>query len=77
MTKAEKMLMLGVGAFLLGYLTLGRWTPQTIHNLADNLGIPWDNDPDFMALSKKVTGKRHLDDMTPRELKALSVALRR
>jgi Cu-Zn family superoxide dismutase len=74
--KTEKMLMLGVGAFLLSYLTLGRWTPQAIHNLADSLNIPWDNDPGFMALSEKVTGKRHLDDMTPRELKALSVALR-
>jgi hypothetical protein len=74
--KTEKMLMLGVGALVLGYLMMGRWTPKGIHKLADSLDIPWDSDPGFMDLSERVTGKRHLDDMTPKELKVLAEALR-
>ena len=52
------------------------WTPQRIHTLADDLGIPWDDDPDFMAFSKGVTGKGHLDDMTAVELGKLAQALK-
>lgn len=52
------------------------WTPSRVHDLADSLGVPWDDDPEFMALSKEVTGKEHLDDMTPRELEATAQALR-
>ena len=74
--KTEKIVMLGIGALVLGYLIVGRWTPKAIHKLADSRNIPWDNDPNFMALSQAVTGKRHLDDMTPNELEALARALR-
>ena len=38
-------------------------TPDTIHKLADRKGIKWDNDPDFLALTKKLIGKEHLDDL--------------
>ncbi len=38
-------------------------TPQHIHDLADRLGIPWDDDPGFLEMTKRVTGKAHLDDL--------------
>lgn len=43
-------------------------TPDSIHDLADQRGVAWDNDAKFMAQSQLLTGKRHLDDMTPMEL---------
>lgn len=42
-----------------------------IHTLADERGIPWDNDPDFLALTKELTGKEHLDELTPNERQAV------
>lgn len=50
-------------------------TPARIHTLADTLGVPWDNDKHFMDFSAEVTGKRHLDAMTPAELSVLAGAL--
>lgn len=44
-------------------------TPDTIHKLADRKGIKWDNEPSFLALTKKLTGKEHLDDLDRAELK--------
>ena len=38
-------------------------SPDTIHKLADRKGIKWDNEPDFLALTKRLTGKKHLDDL--------------
>jgi hypothetical protein len=38
-------------------------TPETIHKLADSKDVKWDNDPAFLALTKRLTGKRHLDDL--------------
>lgn len=38
-------------------------TPDTIHKLADRKGIKWDNEPSFLALTNKLTGKEHLDDL--------------
>ena len=32
-------------------------SPTDIHDKADDLGIPWDNEPSFLAWSKKLTGK--------------------
>lgn len=43
-------------------------TPDSIHDLADQRGVAWDNDEEFMAQSQRLTGKRHLDDMTTMEL---------
>ena len=42
---------------------------DTIHNVADEAGIKWDDDPLFMLISKELTGKEHLDDMTEKELR--------
>ena len=44
-------------------------TADTIHRLADRKGIKWDNEPSFLALTKKLTGKEHLDDLDQEELK--------
>ena len=38
-------------------------TPNTIHALADRKGVKWDNDPNFLKLTKRLTGKEHLDDL--------------
>jgi transcriptional regulator with XRE-family HTH domain len=43
-------------------------TPETIHKLADDLGIEWDNEPSFLELTKELTGKEHLDDLNQAEL---------
>jgi hypothetical protein len=40
-------------------------TPATIHKLADRKGVKWDNEPDFLRLTKRLTGKEHLDDLDP------------
>ena len=38
-------------------------TPNDIHKLADSKGIKWDNEPSFLKLTKRLTGKEHLDDL--------------
>jgi hypothetical protein len=43
-------------------------SPNTIHKLADKKGIKWDNEPSFLKLTKQLTGKEHLDDLTQEEL---------
>ena len=50
-------------------------TKKEIHDLADRKGIPWDNDPKFKKWSKGLTGKSHLDDMSPEQLARLKKAL--
>ena len=50
-------------------------TKKEIHDLADKKGIPWDNDPKFKKWSKGLTGKSHLDDMSPEQLARLKKAL--
>jgi hypothetical protein len=44
-------------------------TPNDIHKLADSKGIKWDNEPSFLKLTKKLTGKEHLDDLNQAGLK--------
>jgi hypothetical protein len=44
-------------------------TPKDIHKLADKNNIPWDNEPSFLKLTKRLTGKEHLDDLDQTELK--------
>ena len=51
-----------------GYLNEERISVENIHKRADELGIPWDNDDEFMKLTKGLTGKSHLDEMTSEEL---------
>lgn len=43
-------------------------TPNTIHKLADRKGIKWDDEPSFLRLTKRLTGKAHLDDLNQTEL---------
>lgn len=42
-------------------------TPQTVHQAAEEKGIDYESEA-FMEKSKELTGKEHLDDMTPEEL---------
>jgi predicted chitinase len=44
-------------------------TPNTIHKLADQKGVKWDDEPSFLKLTKQLTGKAHLDDLDQDELK--------
>ena len=46
-------------------------TAKDVHDAADEVGMEWDNDKKFMKLSKEVTGKEHIDDMTSQERKKL------
>tara|TARA_B100000809_G_scaffold217109_1_gene223111 strand:- start:3 stop:602 length:600 start_codon:yes stop_codon:yes gene_type:complete len=40
---------------------------KDVHHAAEEVGMEWDNDENFMSLSKSVTGKEHIDDMTSEE----------
>ena len=42
--------------------------PEDIHKAANDNGISWDDDKDFMSRSKELTNKEHLDDMDQCEL---------
>ena len=42
-----------------------------IHKLADKKGIKWDNEPSFLKLTKRITGKEHLDDLDQVGLKKI------
>jgi hypothetical protein len=44
-------------------------TPNDIHKLADQKNIKWDNEPSFLKLTKRLTGKEHLDDLDQDELR--------
>jgi hypothetical protein len=46
-------------------------TPEDIHDLADRKKIIWDEDPNFMRLTQKLTGKKHLDDLNQEELRIM------
>ena len=48
---------------------------EDIHKRADELEIPWDDNAEFMAWTKELTGKSHLDDMTSEELSKIYAAL--
>ncbi len=50
-------------------------TPGDIHALADARKIPWDGNTAFLAMTQRVTGKAHLDDLTPDQLKAVARAV--
>ena len=40
---------------------------EDVHKAAEKAGMKWDDDADFMELSKKVTGKERIDEMTSEE----------
>lgn len=43
-------------------------TPESIHKLANSLGVSWDGDVHFMNWCASLVGKKHLDDMSAGEL---------
>ena len=43
-------------------------TKNQIHDLADRKGIPWDDEPSFLRMTKRLTGKEHLDDLDQAQL---------
>ena len=43
-------------------------SPSTIHKLADRKGIKWDDEPSFLRLTARLTGKAHLDDLDQNQL---------
>jgi hypothetical protein len=51
-------------------------TPNDVHDIADEMGIPWDNDPEFMKWCNDLTGKSHLDDMNQEQLTLIGKALK-
>ena len=48
---------------------------KDVHELADALNIPWDDDAEFMRWTEKLTGESHLDKMTGEELSVVYTAL--
>jgi hypothetical protein len=46
-------------------------TPDAIHDLADRKKVKWDNDPKFLSLTKRLTGKQHLDDLDEKGLRTV------
>ena len=50
---------------------------KDVHELADTLNIPWDDDAEFMSWTKELTGKSHLDKMTREELSFIYAALKK
>ena len=57
------------------YLNEEKISVEDIHNRADKLGIPWDDDDKFMRWTKKITDKSHLDDLTDEERTKIYAAL--
>jgi hypothetical protein len=41
---------------------------NSIHRIADRMGISWDGDKNFMSWCENLVGKKHLDDMSEVEL---------
>ena len=50
---------------------------EDVHELADTLNIPWDDNAEFMSWTKELTGKSHLDKMTNEELSIIYTALKK
>ena len=51
-------------------------TAKDVHHAAEEVGMEWDNDENFMSLSKSVTGKEHIDDTTSEERSKLISAIK-
>ena len=49
--------------------SINKVTKKMIHDLADRRGIAWDNEPDFLRLTAKLTGHKHLDDLDAAQLR--------
>jgi hypothetical protein len=51
-----------------------RYGVDDVHRAADLAGVEWDN-PAFMDMSERLTGKRHLDSMSQEELQLIAASL--
>ena len=49
--------------------------PEDVHKSADQYGGLWDNNEEFMEMSKYLTEKKHLDDMSQEELSIMLYAI--
>ena len=49
----------------------------SVHREANKHGISWDNDVGFMEKCYQLVGKRHLDDMTPGQLRLIKMYIRK
>jgi len=50
---------------------------KDVHELADTLNIPWDDNTEFMGWTKELTGKSHLDKMSREERSIVYTALKK
>ena len=50
--------------------------PKGVHRLAELFGVKWDDDPDFLGKSDRITGEAHLDDMSKDQIRTVAAALR-
>ena len=51
-------------------------TPERVHQIAKSRGVPNDTSKrGLRSISKRLTGKAHLDDMTPAELRKVALSL--
>ncbi|MEQ1888043.1 MAG: LPD38 domain-containing protein [Alphaproteobacteria bacterium] len=50
-------------------------TVSDVHAAADQAGIAWDNDPDFMNFTRSITSKDHLDKLNPAQIAAVKTAI--
>lgn len=46
-------------------------TPEDVHEAADRLGVQWDNNGNFMKMTERAVGKRHLDQMSEQQLRKI------
>ena len=48
------------------------FTVEDVHDAADDAGVDWDNNDEFMDLCESIVGERHLDDMSERQLRVVA-----
>ena len=51
--------------------------PEDVHDAADAAGVEWDDNPAFMDRCERLTGKRHLDAMSDRQLRIVASSLKK
>lgn len=49
-------------------VTRNKVNKKMIHDLADKLGVPWNDAPNFLKMTKQLTGKSYLDNLNQSEL---------
>ena len=67
--------LLGGAVVLAVRMARPRYGVDEVHRAAELAGVEWDNNRDFMDMSERVTGKRHLDSMNEEELRLVAAFL--